>query len=213
MAPLHAPPATPAGADLDTKAQDLRAHGRDVGLILVGDSLELNAVAARRTGVRQRRVDRFIDLRRDLASGFASVGGTGASTGLARRAGRGAGCRASGARNPNNSRGIPAARRSSLSSGSRRARLDPALAEQFAVDGGYFLDRTPPSEIDRHMPARFRDKFRRQANLFSSPAWERCSQVDSDMAFAFGATAACTAAAAFAGENAGAEDGFRCRGE
>lgn len=46
VAPLYASAALPAGPDLDAHAQDMGTHGRDVGLVLVGDGLKLDAAAA-----------------------------------------------------------------------------------------------------------------------------------------------------------------------
>src|SRR3989344_4251463 len=55
--------------------------------------------------------------------------------------------------------------RSSLSSGGRFARLDPASAEEFEVDGGYLLSRAPPAAIGRHPAPRLGNQVWRQADL------------------------------------------------
>ena len=91
------------------------------------------------------------------------------------------------------------------------AGFDPAIAEEFPVDGGDALHVAPPAAVDRHPSARLGDKLRRQADLLGAPIGERRGDVAGGVSLDLGAPASGAAAAAAADEDAAAEDVSRGR--
>ena len=88
------------------------------------------------------------------------------------------------------------------------AGLDPAIAEEFPVDGGDALHVAPPAAVDRNPAASLGDKFRRQADLLGATVGERRGDVAGSVSLDLGTPAGGAATAAAADEYAAAEDVF-----
>lgn len=91
------------------------------------------------------------------------------------------------------------------------AGLDPAIAEEFPVDGGDALHVAPPGSPLGGGLSPLGDKLRRQADLLGAAVGERRGDVAGGVSLDLGAPAGGAAAAAAADEYAAAEDLFRGR--